>query len=395
MLADPIDHCEGRALMATEESKQEFLSHPARAWFRDFVGKGNGVLVDVTRKLHPQRAQMFTCWNTVIDARPANYGTRLDYTLVSAGLEQWVKDADIWPLVYGSDHCPVTLDLHESLTDASGHELRLVDEMHGLSGTKPIYDVPRLAASRLDEFCTRKQPRLQSMFSGAKAKNPDISPSPSQGQVSETPPLTGVNALQDTDAGAEAAKSVASAKERSASPSKTALPSASAPPKLGKGKEKAAQNGKGRQASLASFFGERDARKSPPLTDSKAAVAPYSAAKRTVSDLDIGERPDKSARVEATEKWTSIFTPLPPPLCSVHKEPARSWTVNKPGINHKRKFWLCARPVGPGYEGSKAPKVKHDAESAQYRCDYFSWDSDVKRDAKRRHNAGTNGSRHA
>ena len=40
-------------------------------------------LVDAFRAFHPKRLNAFTCWNTKTDARKTNYGTRLDYALVS------------------------------------------------------------------------------------------------------------------------------------------------------------------------------------------------------------------------------------------------------------------------------------------------------------------------
>lgn len=44
--------------------------------------------------------------------------------------------------------------------------------------------------------------------------------------------------------------------------------------------------------------------------------------------------------------WSSLLTPKTVPKCSVHGEPAKEWTVNKPGPNKGRKFWLCSRGVG-------------------------------------------------
>jgi exodeoxyribonuclease-3 len=47
----------------------------------------------------------------VTRARERNVGWRLDYFMVSAGLEDRILAADIHDEVPGSDHCPVSLVL--------------------------------------------------------------------------------------------------------------------------------------------------------------------------------------------------------------------------------------------------------------------------------------------
>ena len=44
-------------------------------------------------------------------ARARNVGWRLDYFLVSEKLAERIKGAEILSDVYGSDHCPVVLEL--------------------------------------------------------------------------------------------------------------------------------------------------------------------------------------------------------------------------------------------------------------------------------------------
>ncbi|KAJ3142533.1 DNA-(apurinic or apyrimidinic site) lyase 2 [Physocladia obscura] len=68
-------------------------------------------LVDVFRHFHPLRERAFTCWNTKIGARTANFGTRIDYILASPALLPWFEACDIRPDVDGSDHCPVVARL--------------------------------------------------------------------------------------------------------------------------------------------------------------------------------------------------------------------------------------------------------------------------------------------
>ncbi|ODV89229.1 hypothetical protein CANCADRAFT_12272, partial [Tortispora caseinolytica NRRL Y-17796] len=70
----------------------------------------NGVLHDLCRHFHPQRKGMFTCWNTLINARPSNYGSRIDYIFCSDDLLHAFTNADIRPDLNGSDHCPIYAD---------------------------------------------------------------------------------------------------------------------------------------------------------------------------------------------------------------------------------------------------------------------------------------------
>ncbi|KAJ3323162.1 Class II abasic (AP) endonuclease [Boothiomyces sp. JEL0866] len=111
-----IDHCDP-AQSVKDNRLESFDSAIARQWFNSWVYP-NGQLVDSFRWFYPDKEKVFTVWNTKINARPANYGTRIDYILVSKELIDDVKDAQVLSDVLGSDHCPVTLefkDTHHSL----------------------------------------------------------------------------------------------------------------------------------------------------------------------------------------------------------------------------------------------------------------------------------------
>lgn len=70
-----------------------------------------GSLVDTTRLIQGRnRLKMYTVWNTLKSSRNTNFGSRIDYILVSKGLKSIIKDADIMEHIYGSDHCPVYAD---------------------------------------------------------------------------------------------------------------------------------------------------------------------------------------------------------------------------------------------------------------------------------------------
>ena len=67
--------------------------------------------VDSFRYLYPDKREAYTWWSYMRQARERNSGWRIDYFLVSEGLRDLVKDADIRSDVFGSDHCPVLLKL--------------------------------------------------------------------------------------------------------------------------------------------------------------------------------------------------------------------------------------------------------------------------------------------
>lgn len=67
-------------------------------------------LVDTFRELHPEEVK-YSYWSYFFRARERNAGWRIDYYLVSKSLLPKVKEAEILNDVYGSDHCPVLLDI--------------------------------------------------------------------------------------------------------------------------------------------------------------------------------------------------------------------------------------------------------------------------------------------
>ena len=67
--------------------------------------------VDTFRTLHPDLEGAYSWWSYRFNARKNNAGWRIDYFLVSEALRASVEDAAIHNEVFGSDHCPVSLDL--------------------------------------------------------------------------------------------------------------------------------------------------------------------------------------------------------------------------------------------------------------------------------------------
>ncbi len=546
-----------------------FGSHPARAWLNSILLPApGGRFVDVGRALHPTRPKMYTCWNTVIDARPVNYGARLDYTLCTPGLSRWIKSADIQPHVYGSDHCPVFLELHDEIVEEDGRVTHISELLNGAASPAALasaaadsaatgaaaaaaaaaaagagagaeggapqtkWKAPPIACANWPEF-NGKQRKIASFFtssstsSSSAAKNLDNSsgsgsgsaipvPSPAPGAAfaaASAADATGPSAAASTGTGtgtgstladalfemaaaqdddealahtqAQASKLDQSAAKRAAA---AGSPSSSAPPATSaaaarplaarqgsntsttaaaaaastsaagakasgksapaaaakKGASSASASGKKAlpgQLKMTSFFAapkkpastqtakkkEKKKEKQPEQQGhvkggSSGAAAAGSASDAPIaiadSDEDVRASPQKAgptadddleaalaleaelraeaeggvtsaastsasgdglAKLSAAVAWGQIFTPPAAPLCSLHQEPATSWTVNKSGPNHGRKFWLCSRKIGPGHEGSGVPR---DQVNPEYRCDFFLWESDRQKRAK-------------
>lgn len=78
-----------------------------RAGFQAFIDAG---FVDTFRMFHSGNGH-YTWWSHFANARERNVGWRIDYVLVSASIKDKVKKASILANVFGSDHCPVSIDI--------------------------------------------------------------------------------------------------------------------------------------------------------------------------------------------------------------------------------------------------------------------------------------------
>lgn len=62
-------------------------------------------------RLFTQGKGFYTWWSNFSNARARNVGWRIDYFFVSKALADKVKAAHIHPDIFGSDHCPISLEL--------------------------------------------------------------------------------------------------------------------------------------------------------------------------------------------------------------------------------------------------------------------------------------------
>ncbi|MGI6020489.1 MAG: exodeoxyribonuclease III [Lachnospiraceae bacterium] len=78
-----------------------------REKFRVLLDAG---FTDTFRYLHPDEVK-YSWWSYRFKARERNAGWRIDYFLASDSVKEKIKSAEIHTQIFGSDHCPVGLDI--------------------------------------------------------------------------------------------------------------------------------------------------------------------------------------------------------------------------------------------------------------------------------------------
>jgi AP endonuclease-2 len=403
------DHCEGplmvaRGLAEGLQGEEGFWGKEYRRWIRDWLIKddGTGCLVDIARKFWPGRKGMYTCvyilsfafslldrfigWNTKISARETNYGTRIDFILITPGLIPWIQSADIQPHVKGSDHCPVFVDLRDEIINSDGSSTSLRDVL-GVPPRDCLAQPPRLAAKYWDEH---KQRPLSTFF----VKKSDVA-RPSSRTPSSSQQMLGAQASSDSlgvecdlddirqisQIGEGAVISTTKRKIILNSPSssaKRAKRSSSQAPAQGLSKSKGKTAGSSSQSTIASFFAQTQplaastSKSRSRFTSNGPSSSPSSSRKKSpqstidshplpMEDADEDAEcsafssqseftlsspptwPGKNTPDEIKQAWRSFLAPTQIPKCTVHGEPAKEYTVNKPGPNKGKKFFICSR----------------------------------------------------
>lgn len=355
--------------------------------------EGGDGWVDVFRTFHPTREKAYSCWNTKMNCRVNNYGSRLDLILSAnaAGGEgadpgpaldrddggagpgpsssspaaaaastpalKWTG-SDLLTDVLGSDHCPVFADL-----DA-------------LTTYRPPSKPPILSA--LNKY-TRKQASIKDLFANAAnmpspAKRPRLEEGTGQGSVGAGPgPSSAASPIKSSGAGA-----------------KVASPSGAKGAGAGRGKS----GGKGTAGETQlqrSLFSMGFAKKMVP-TESPAATEPAMEpdtgdvhCEPYASSLSAGAGPgapisesvDRApsaspappepatmvSKDEAKEYWKMMGLGQQPsvPRCPGHNEPCAKRKAKQGDSKNKgRWFFACAR-------GKSTPGDPNG------QCKYFRW----------------------
>lgn len=84
------------------------FSDEERGKFSELLEAG---FTDSWRYKHPEVTGVYSWWSYRFNARKNNAGWRIDYFVVSDILKDKIVHTDIYTEVYGSDHCPVELEL--------------------------------------------------------------------------------------------------------------------------------------------------------------------------------------------------------------------------------------------------------------------------------------------
>jgi AP endonuclease-2 len=410
---------------------EDYISTPNRRIFNQLLvggevfgerdeGREKGVLWDTTRGFHPDRAGMYTHWEQKINARPGNFGSRIDFVLVAESMRPWTKDANIQEGLLGSDHCPVYTDFHDVVTTPDG-DVKLLDIMNPagtfVDGERKrewkVQDVPAFSGKRLPEFDKRRS--IKSMFAAPKVKQePTSSQRVADNIKLESEETSDVKAtlLQPS----QSSTSTFGVRENTTSPDKKRKATISSKPAPAK-KQKSDANlntssngsapaAKGQQ-SLKGFFqpkpatlakgedgseNKKDASSTSESTIPGATPASPAATAKTSStsvlqspstpsqkpsatptSVNTNPSPTTSlsnfeARSATSATWSALLNSRPTaPKCEDHGEPCKTMQTKKKGSNQGRSFWMCARPLGPSGQKERG---------TEWRCGTFIWSSD-------------------
>ena len=385
----------------------EWISSPARRLLNQLLvegkvygerdeGREDSILWDICRAFHPGRKGMYTCWETKVNARPGNFGARIDYVLCSADMKDWWSDSNIQEGLMGSDHCPVYGVMKDQIL-VDGEEIHAIDLMNPkgmfVKGQRiePWSNKHLLPMSGklITEFDRRRN--IRDMFS----RKPSVPLVRSETEISD---ITNRTLLPTADAMGIASPSIdpsmpadiISASQSTTTTMSPAKPSAlkrqqtgeTPPAKRAKlNGQVNVSNGAGRgQQSLKGFFKAKPSL--PPTlpgTDGaasafKTVVVPVEGSTTTndptTSESQISDEilflEQEASNIESKQTWGKLFARPIAPKCE-HDEPCKTMLTKKPGVNCGRSFWMCNRPLGPS--GNKE-------RGSQWRCATFIWASE-------------------
>ncbi|EXJ61249.1 AP endonuclease 2 [Cladophialophora psammophila CBS 110553] len=372
----------------------QWISTPARRMFNQLLvgGKVHGerdegrekpVMWDVCRSFHEDRKGMYTCWETRVNARPGNYGSRIDYVVCSHDMKDWFSDANIQEGLMGSDHCPVYAVLKDTVV-VDGVERHMLDMVNPpgmfVSGlrkqewtTKCMLPMSGKLIQEFDkrqsirDMFTRKPTLIKSKIgieetdaNGAAVDTP-VTIAIADADARMPPEGDDMNALSKTVSNASANIKGSSGK-RSAKAFEA--PTAA---KRSKTAPLTTSNGLGKgQQSLKGFFSAKTStnqalRTDQPVAEAKAEELQAPATPRAPPSVE-----EEAASFAARQTWGKLFSKPVAPKCE-HGEPCKTMLTKKPGANCGRSFWMCARPLGPSGKQEKG---------TQWRCNTFIWASD-------------------
>ena len=90
--------------------KNAGFSDEERAKMTELLSEG---FIDTFRYFYPDKTGEYSWWSYRFNARKNKAGWRIDYFIVSEALKDRLVSASIHQEIFGSDHCPVELELKE------------------------------------------------------------------------------------------------------------------------------------------------------------------------------------------------------------------------------------------------------------------------------------------
>ncbi|KAK9777317.1 putative DNA-(apurinic or apyrimidinic site) endonuclease 2 [Seiridium cardinale] len=384
-------------------SMEDFFSSPGRRLFNQLVfegdvygardeGREKPALWDLGRLFNPTREGMYTCWETKKNARPGNFGSRIDYVLCSDNMKNWFIDSNIQEGLHGSDHCPVFATISDTV-DVDGKEVHVRDVINPPGVFKngerlrewTTKDLLPLSAKLIPEFDRRRN--IKDMFFKKASTTPKVPPTiasetapvpestlsenPESSTASQSPSKSTISAPSPSKSGPVGIKRTPSS-GMSNRPQKKTKATLSKEPSISKG-----------QSSLMGFFKPKstgspskkvvdDESQTPEIgldgaVDLEEGPVQDQDTPNTKSDWATPVSPDRVFDpIQNKESWSKILGKRIVPKCE-HGEDCISLLTKKPGINCGRSFYMCSRPLGPSGDKER---------NTQWRCRTFIWSSD-------------------
>ncbi|PVH71385.1 DNase I-like protein [Cadophora sp. DSE1049] len=399
---------------------EEYFSAPARRRLNQLLvggkvygerdeGRESPIMWDICRSFHPTRTGMFTCWEQKINARPGNFGSRIDYVLCSQDWNHWFCESDIQEGLMGSDHCPVYAILKEKV-DIDGEEVYVRDIMssgffkHGVRQREwSTKDLLPLSAKLIPEFDRRRS--IRDMFT----KKPLLPNAERFARMNEEAAgaLENKQTFEHIELDTQATDSSSTRATKELTPPSVSSPAKPAkrpnetlssirPLKRGKSgtlSKSTAQADKG-QSSLKGFFRPKPQQSDnqlPPKSDAEPDTPrfadddapsesptpshPHTETQQISQNLattsprkpfNLADQESVIDPIVSKESWSKLLGKRVVPRCD-HNEPCISLVTKKPGPNCGRSFYMCPRPIGPSGQKEK---------NSQWRCGTFIWSSD-------------------
>ncbi|KAI9591152.1 Endonuclease/exonuclease/phosphatase [Syncephalis fuscata] len=336
-----LDHCDPigweEEYSKVNSEPCSFEQEPFRQWLHrltSFNKDDNGLLVDVVRHFYPNdSSKLYTCWNTRLNSRASNFGTRIDYVLMSPRLMKTVTECNVLQSIKGSDHCPVTITLDSSLLGPM------------IVATPTIGNDWQALCTRYYPEYTGKQTSLSAYFnqlSKPQAQPIEIANVNKEHKTSTKRPISNI-----------AISSLQNSHVKKMKPQQATLDKFNFLSKRMNTSEKEERDYEKQKQALSTELTLNNIY-NPSTSNSGSGSS-------TINQVN------SSLASANKEVWQQLFEPPVPPNCRGHNEPCIRKVVRKKGLHQGRHFWTCSRPIGPTNTNSNT--------NSEYNCNYFRWAS--------------------